>query len=103
MAIGEALGMVAPYYNMALALIVVALFLKLSSYDSRRFAYVKPWKILLLGFSLFIIETVMTILRGLGYIKFHPAIFPLFEMIIMTSFIYMILLQKQYLKTGKKD
>ncbi len=102
MTFGEALGTVAPYYNLVLALIALALFLHLFSYESKRFAYIKPWKILFLGFILFIIETVMTILRGAGLIKFHPAIFPFFEMVIVTMFIYMILLQKQYVKTGKK-
>jgi len=103
MAIGQAVGLVAPYYNLVLALVVVILFIKLFSYDSSRFAYLKPWKILFAGFIIFIVETIMTILRGLGYISFHPAIFGLFEMTIITLFIYMILLQKQYVQTGKKD
>jgi hypothetical protein len=103
MTLGEAAALVAPYYNLVFSLIVLMLFLKLFSYSSYRFAYHKPWKILFLGFLLFIVETIMTILRGLGLIVFHPAIFPVFEMIIITLFIYMLLLQKQYLKTGEKD
>ena len=103
MATGQAVGLVAPYYNLALAVIVIVLLFKLFSYSSSRFSYSKPWKVFLYGFSIFIIETIMTILRGLGYITFHPAIFPLFEMTIITLFIYMILLQKQYVQTGKKD
>ena len=103
MALGESVGIVAPYYNLVLAVIVVIMLLKLFSYSSSRFAYIKPWKILFIGFSLFIVETIMTILRGLGYIMFHPAVFGIFEMVIITLFIYMLLLQKQYVKTGKKD
>ncbi|HIH39731.1 TPA: hypothetical protein HA219_03360 [Candidatus Woesearchaeota archaeon] len=103
MTLGQSVAMVAPYYNLVFAVICVVLFIKLFSYSSKRFAYVKPWKILFFGFILFIIETVMTILRGLGIIKFHPAIFPAFEMVIVTSFIYMLLLQKQFAKTGKMD
>ena len=101
MTLGQSVAMVAPYYNLALAIICLFLFIKLFSYGGYKFAYVKPWKILFFGFVLFIIETVMTILRGLGMIKFHPAVFPVFEMVIVTSFIYMLLLQKQFAKTGK--
>jgi len=103
MMLGDATGMVAPYYNMVFAIIAVLLFIKLFSYESKKFGYIKPWRILFIGFILFIIETVMTILRGLGMIKFHPAIFPFFEMVIIAAFIYMLLLQKQFVKTGKKD
>ncbi len=103
MTLGQSVAMVAPYYNLVLAVICVVLFIKLFSYSDKKFAYVKPWKILFFGFILFIIETIMTISRGLGIIKFHPAIFPMFEMIIVTSFIYMLLLQKQFAKTGKMD
>ena len=103
MTLGESVAAVAPLYNLALAIICIVLFVKLFSYSNKRFAYVKPWKILFFGFILFIVETVMTILRSLGTIKFNPAIFPIFEMVIITSFIYMLLLQKQFAKTGKMD
>ena len=103
MILGESIAMVAPLYNLALAIIVLMMFIKLFRYEERKFAYLKPWKILFAGFILFIVETVMTILRGQGVISFHPAVFPLFEMIVITLFIYMLLLQKQYVKTGKKE
>lgn len=103
MSLGAAFGMAAPYYNLVFAVIALLLFLHLFSYESKRFAYIKPWKILFIGFILFIVETAMTILRGQGLIKFHPAIFPGFEFVIIGLFIYMILLQRQYIKTGRKD
>lgn len=103
MNLGIAAGIVAPYYNLIFAVIAFILFLHLFSYESKKFAYIKPWKILFIGFILFIIETAMTILRGQGIIKFNPAIFPGFEMVIITMFIYMLLLQKQYIKTGKRE
>lgn len=103
MALGEAVAMVAPLYNLAFVVIIVILFIKLFSYESYKFAYIKPWKILLIGFILIIVETVMTILRGQGLIQFPAFIFPLFEMVVVTMFIYMVLLQKQYIKTGKQE
>jgi len=102
MTLGEAIAQVAPLYNLALIIIAVILFLVMFSYG-QRFAYIKPWKILFVGIIILIAETLMTILRSLGLIKFHPAIFPFFELIIITAFIYMLLLQKQYVKTGKKE
>jgi ABC-type transport system involved in cytochrome c biogenesis permease subunit len=103
MALGQAIAQTAPLYNLALAIVAVILFLKLFSYEERRFAFIKPWKILFTGFILFIVETVMTILRNLGAIKFHPVVFVLFEMIIIALFIYTLLLQKQFVKTGKRE
>jgi len=103
MGLGEAVGMVAPYYNLVLIVIVLFLFWKLLSHPSKKFIYHKPWQLLLYGVLILVLETVMTILRGLGMIQFHPAIFPAFEMVILVLVIYMMLLQKQFVKTGKKE
>lgn len=103
MALGDAIALVAPLYNLILAIIVVVMFIRLFSYGESKFAYIKPWRLVFYGLLIFIVEELMTVLRSLGLITFHPAIFPLFEMVIVTLFIYMILLQKQYVKTGRKD
>ena len=103
MPLGPAVALVAPWYNLVLVCVVISLFIKLFSYSKSRFAYIKPWNLLFAGILIFVVETLMTILRSLGYITFHPAIFPLFEMAMITLFIYMLLLQMQYVKTGKKD
>lgn len=103
MAIGEAVAIVAPYYNLVLIVITLILFRRLFSFSSKRFAYIKPWKLLFTAMMILVVETLMTILRAMGLIKFSPAIFPAFEMAMITLFIYMLLLQKQFAKTGKKD
>jgi len=103
MSLGDAVAMVAPYYNLVLIAILFVLFFKLFSYDSKRFAYLKPWRLLFWGIVLFLVETVMTILKKMGMINYPWVLFSIFEMVIVLMFIYMVLLQKQFIKTGKKD
>jgi hypothetical protein len=101
--LGDAFGLVAPYYNLAFVVIALILFMKLFSYGDKKFAYVKPWKILVIAVLVYIIEEVITILAGLNLLTFPLWLFPAFEMVMVLCFIYMILLQKQYVKTGKRD
>lgn len=100
--LAKALGFVAPWYNLALVTIVVLLFLKLFDIRNKK-VYTKPWKMVFVGVLIFIVEEVMTVLRSLGLISFHPAIFPMFEVVIISLFIYALLLQKQYVSTGKRE
>lgn len=102
MGLGEAFGLVAPYYNLAFVVIVITLFVILIRIKNRA-VYNKPWILLFIAVVVFVIEEIMTVLRALGVISFHPAIFGIFEMAIITLFIYMLLLQKQFVKTGKRD
>ncbi|MBN2420989.1 hypothetical protein JXB27_01785 [Candidatus Woesearchaeota archaeon] len=103
MTLAESVAMVAPYYNAVLIIILFVMFFKLFSHDSRKFAYIKPWKLLFVALVIFLAETVMTALKMLGLIDYPWIIFGFFEMAIITLFIYMLLLQKQFIKTGKKD
>lgn len=103
MTLGESVASVAPLYNLVLIIILLILFKKLFSFSSKRFAYIKPWKLLFSAMMILVVETIMTILRSMSFIKFNPALFPFFEMVMITLFIYMLLLQKQFAKTGKKD
>ena len=102
MTLGTAIAQVAPLYNLALVIVVIILFIKIFSYGER-FAYLKPWKLLFIGIIVLVVETLMTVLRGAGVIQFHPAIFAAFEFVIVGIFIYVLLLQKQFVKTGKKE
>ncbi|MFC1728026.1 hypothetical protein ACFLZ7_01010 [Nanoarchaeota archaeon] len=101
MSLGEAFGLVAPYYNLVFILIVLALFIKLLGIKNRR-VYNKPWLLLFIAIIILIVETLMTILRGVGLLAFPSFVFGLFEMGMITLFIYMLLLQKQFIKSGKR-
>lgn len=99
--LGEAFALVAPYYNLLFIIIVMALFITLFRVKNNRI-YEKPWVLLFMAICILIIETLMTILRGVGLITFPAFIFNLFEMVMITSFIYMLLLQKDFIKSGKR-
>ena len=64
--------------------------------------YKKPWMILFIALWVYIVEEVSNILDKLGVFHLPEIIYPLFAMVIITSFIYMLLLQKDYLKSAKK-
>ncbi len=98
--LGKAVGLAAPFYNFILVIITIILFLAL--FKIRTKLYHKPWKLIFVGVLIATLETIMTILRNLGLISFHPATFVLFEMIIISLFIYAMLSQREYIKTGKK-
>lgn len=98
--LGESLGLVAPYYNLVLVVIVVILFLRLFS-CKKSSMYIKPWHFLFFSLIVFVVEEIITVLEGAKLIDAAAIIFPLLETIIITSFIYMLLLQKNYLKSLK--
>ena len=91
------LGMVAPYYNLALVIVVILLFLKLFSIKTKRI-YILPWKILFFALLVYVFEEIVTVLAMSKIIVVFPLMFPVLEMVIITSFIYMLLLQKEYVK-----
>ena len=93
-----ALGMIAPYYNLALVVVVIALFVALFRNPARD-AYMVPWKILAVCVGLFVLEQVTTILRAAKVITFLPPhINAFFELGIIILFIYLVLLQKEHVK-----
>jgi len=88
---------VAPYYNLALVIVVILLFLKLFSIKTKRI-YILPWKILFFALLIYVFEEIVTVLAMSNIIVVFPLMFPVLEMVIITSFIYMLLLQKEYVK-----
>ena len=100
MTFGECLGMIAPYYNIALVIIVIALFIRLFRASTKN-KFIKPWIFIFIALMIFVVETLFTIMRSIGLFNLPRIINPLFEMIIITSFIYMVLIQKEYIKKLK--
>ena len=95
--LAECLGSVAPYYNLVLVVIVIILFIQLFKLQKKG-VYILPWKLLFYGVLIFVAETVLTILEGLGIISINNLIAPLMEMTIISLFIYMLLLQREYVQ-----
>ncbi len=95
--IPEALTVAVPLYNMALVLIVIALFLKLFK-EAKPKTFIKPWKVMFAAVLVFIVEELLTILRDARIIVISAHINGFFELVIVSMIIYMLLLQKEYAK-----
>jgi hypothetical protein len=93
--LGIALGIVAPYYNLALVVIVVGLFLYLFSLPPRKGVSILPWKYLFAAVIVYIIEELLTILRAAGIITIFEHINGFFELLIIALFVYALLLVNQ--------
>ena len=96
----ECLGYVAPFYNLALAVIVVLMFIKLLRNPNRKI-YTEPWKWLFYAVLIFIFAEILTVIEASGY-KINNLVYPLLETLIISCFIYMLLLQKEYVNVRKK-
>ncbi len=96
--VGIALGMVAPYYNLALVVAVIWLFLTLFKTEAKAKVFLFPWKLLFFAVVVFVIEEVLTILRSAGVIDIPTHINAFFELVIISVFIYVLLLQQEYVK-----
>ncbi len=93
-----ALGMVAPFYNLALVVVAVWLFIVLFRTPSAT-SFMKPWYLLFACICLFILEETITILRAAGILTFIPQhTNAFFEFGIIAIFIYIVLIQKEYVK-----
>ncbi len=91
-----ALGLVAPVYNLVLALIALFLFMKLFGLPNR-LVYLKPWHALFAGFCVYLIEESFTVLRKLDLYQLPYIFNGFFEMIIISLFIYMLFLQREHI------
>lgn len=92
-----ALGLVAPVYNLVLGLITLYLFIKFFSLPNR-LIYLKPWKVLFASFIIYVVEETFTVLRKVGLADLPTVFNGIFEMVIISLFIYMLFLQKEYIK-----
>jgi hypothetical protein len=100
--ISTALATAAPYYN--LAFVAVAFFLWyhiLAHTPTKKGVFLLPWKLILVGVLMFVLETVLTILRAAGVISIGRHINGFFELVIITVFIYALLVQKEYIQKQK--
>ena len=99
----QAVADVAPYYNLLFVVIVVYLYVQLfKTYKPGGKVFLQPWFYLFAGLALFVMETVITILRSANLILITKHINGYFELAIVILFIYAVLLQKDYIKRTYK-
>lgn len=97
MTLAESLRIILPYINLVLVVVVIAFFIKILSIKNEK-TYIIPWKVLLFAVLSYTVEEILTIIDLAGIIQIPEFIFPLIEMLIICSFIYMVILQKKYIE-----
>lgn len=86
-----------PRLNLLLVAYVVYLFIQLFIRKSDEHIYTTPWKLLFVAVSIYIIEQGLTVLRMLGFVSYpHLLVNGIFEIGIITTFIYTLLLQREH-------
>lgn len=95
--IANCVGVVSIYYNLLIGLILAACFLWLF-YIAKKDFYIKPWKVLFLAGIFYMIEEIFIVLRTHNIIYTPVYLDGFFGIIIVSLFIYMLLLQKEYVK-----
>ncbi len=96
----QCLGISAQFYNMALVVIVVTLFIILFRIKNEK-RFITPWKFIFAALCVYIFEQVASILNSTGVFPIHKLVFPILEMIIISLFIYALLTQTEHLKNRK--
>ncbi|MBR9699470.1 hypothetical protein GOV09_03385 [Candidatus Woesearchaeota archaeon] len=94
--VDQALGLVAPYYNLTLVVIVIALFVALFRYKETK-TFMLPWRLLFNAVLIYVFEQVLAVLDIMGIIPVPRIFFGIFEFAIITIFIYLLLVQQQYI------
>jgi hypothetical protein len=93
----DCLGFVAPYYNLIFVGVVIILFIIFLKNPSKKI-YTLPWTLLFLAILTYVVEEILTVLNDAHIIIVSKLVAPLLEMIMISLFIYTLLLQKEYLK-----
>lgn len=97
MATAECIGIAAQYYNLALVVLVIILYIALLRLPAGK-VFIKPWKYIFLSLCVYVIEQVLSILNTTGIMLIDPLIFPTIEFVIITIFIYTLLTLREHIK-----
>jgi len=99
----SALGLIAPYYNLVLVVILFFLFLKLFATPKKNHrVFLTPWVLVFVALIIFVIEELLTILRTAGLLNIPAHINGFFELGMICIFIYTLLSQKDWMKKHSK-
>jgi hypothetical protein len=96
-----ALGKIAPLYNLAIAFILLILFIKLFSTKNQSRVNLLPWKLIFFAVLIYTVEEIITILRFLDIINIPVHINGFFELLIIITFIYALLTLKENIRSKK--
>ena len=97
--LGQAVGMVAPLYNLGLVVIAVGLFVALFKIPHKnKRVFTKPWTLIFVALGVFIVEEVFTVLRAAQLLDTPRTLNGLFELVIIILFLYTLLVQREYVQ-----
>jgi hypothetical protein len=103
--ITQAIGMIAPLYNVALVIITFFLLWKLLNVKQKdKKIYLHSWKFLFAAIGLFLLESLITAMKFFGIIteQMVPRWFnAVFELVIIVLIIYMLFLQLNHVVMKK--
>jgi hypothetical protein len=102
MATAECIGIAAQYYNLALVVLVLILYLSLLKLPAGK-VFILPWKYIFLSLLVYVIEQVLSILNTTGVMPVDPLVFPMLEFVIITIFIYTLLTLREHIKGMKVE
>jgi len=91
----EALAIAAPFYNLAMVVVMLYLFGKLFALKDKK-VFLRPWYFVFAAVVVFIIEEVITILRAAKVVDITLHINGFFELLIISLFIYTLLILKEH-------
>ena len=96
--INELLTNILPPANAVFFTVLVILFIVLLCRKAKSKIYLKPWKVLFGAVLVGFIETILTILYITGIYIAYPKniVYGILEIIVISLFIYMLLLQKEH-------
>ncbi len=100
--ITSAINVATPYFNMALVLVMIYMFVKLFRIVPVIKVYMLPWYLVFAAIMVFVLEEAFTILRHAGVFPYEVVYLNgLFELIIVSLMVYLLLLQREYIATTK--
>src|SRR3989338_4001631 len=95
----QALGIVAPWYNLAMVAVVIILFIHLfRTHRKTHLGHIKPWVLLFVAVLVYVAEAVFTVLRSSQVFDLPHHVNGYFELVMIALFIYALLSEKEYLR-----
>ncbi len=94
-----AIAQSAPVYNLAMVFIVIFLFIQLFKTGIKnKKIFMTPWKLMFVAVLIFVFQELLSVLRSQEVIEIPVYINGFFELAIVVLFIYILLLQKDYVE-----
>lgn len=96
--IANCIGIVTVYYNLLIAIAMAATFIWMFYIVDEKKIYIRPWKYLFWAGVAFLLEEIFVFLRMHNILMTPIYLDGFLGVVVVTFFIYMLLLQKEYVR-----